>query len=110
MTRLIRPRQQHVHHLVEETAIKMAAELYDALMQNNTWYAGWKRMNPGKNPRALEATFIAQNKGRLVSQARATLAHMLTLPIEAAQKDTIAEVLILDATLKRGRGRPLDGG
>ena len=93
--------QQHTHKLVDKTATEMAHELYDTMMGMNDWYELWKSQNPGKSPKELESRFVARNKARLIPQARAMLAHMLTTSIDESLKETIMEALSLDASLLR---------
>lgn len=95
----------HAHKLVRETAVAMAHELYDTMMQDNQWYTTWKSANPDlvERPRQLEARFVAKNLARLLPQARATLAKMLTQTSDAALRDSIYEALCLDSSLLRGR-------
>jgi hypothetical protein len=92
------------HKLVAETAMAMAHELYDTLMSDNLWYEAWTAQNPGLGPKALEARFCAKNQQRLLPGARATLAGLLREPIDPGQKEVIMEALLLDATLRVGRG------
>lgn len=93
----------HAHQLVKETAVAMAHELYDHMMQDNQWYAQWKFQHPDLGPKALEERFIAKNLSRLLPQARATLAGMLRSTADPALQETIYEALVLDNTLIRGR-------
>lgn len=105
------PGATHAHKLVRETAIGMCGELYDTMMQDNEWYATWKRANPriADQPRQLFAAFLARNLPRVISQARATLASMLTTTTDPELRESIYEALCLDNTLLRGRG-PAPGG
>lgn len=100
----------HVHKLVRETAIGMCAELYDTMMSDNEWYKEWKRVNPriSDQPKQLFARFLAKNLSKLVPQARAILAQMLTTTTDPALREEIYNALLLDNTLIRGRasGRP----
>jgi hypothetical protein len=95
----------HVHELVAATAKDMAHELYDTLMQDNVWYDAWKKQNFGASVSALESRFVNKNWGKLVNQARATLAHMLTCTSDEHLRETIYEALQLDQSLIRGRTR-----
>ncbi len=101
--------QAHCHVLIAETAKKAAGELYEVLMTDNVVYTAWRRQNVGASAKALESRFVARNWPRCIPVARATLAHMLTLPIDETLKESIHEALCLDATLMRGRdqGREL---
>jgi hypothetical protein len=97
----------HCHKLLAETAKAMAHELYDTMMLDNEWYQIWKRRNQGKGARALELAFVAKNWGRLVPNARATLAEMLGNPLlDPALAEQIYDALLLDSTLVRGRRQP----
>lgn len=93
----------HAHRLVHETAVAMAHELYDTMMQDNAWYRIWKQSNPGLDKKALELRFVEKNLSRLLPQARATLAGMLRTTQDENMKEEIYEALVLDATLIRGR-------
>lgn len=97
------PNEVHAHKLVHETAIAMAHALYDTMMQDNQWYEAWKKANPGKSSKELEVKFCNKNVKRLLPQARATLAQMLTTSTDEVLKESIYEALLLDNTLKRGR-------
>lgn len=93
----------HAHKLVKETAVAMAHELYDTLMQDDRWYQVWKRKTPHMTAKQREQAFIDRNLGRLLPQARATLAQMLRSTADVELQNTIYEALLLDATLVRGR-------
>lgn len=93
----------HAHFLVKETAVAMAHELYDTMMQDNEWYRVWKLQNPGCNAKKLEKRFVDKNLARLLPQARATLAGMLRTTGDEAIQEQIYEALVLDGTLIRGR-------
>lgn len=94
---------KHAHWLVRDTALAMAHELYDTMMQDDTWYDLWKKRNPGKNAKALEKAFVDKNLSLLLPQARATLAAMLRSTMDPNLEAEIYEALTLDATLIRGR-------
>jgi hypothetical protein len=84
----------------------MCHELYDTLMQRNEWYANWKAMHPeGTTPKALEASFVRRTEAHMLPGARAVLAQMLRTGSDPTLSDTIAEALLLDATLVRGDRR-----
>lgn len=93
------------HPLVFQTARDMAHALYNQLMLDNTCYAEWKKQCPELTPKELERRFVALLTPKLLLQARATLAHMLTLPYDEVLKEQIADALIKDRGLMRGRGR-----
>jgi hypothetical protein len=88
-------RKLHCHKLVAETAKEMAAAVYEELAKRNEWYA----LNPSQK------AFVEATYGSLIEQARQVLANMLasnSVPLE--QKEAIFEALVLDKTLKFGRG------
>lgn len=93
----------HCHKLIAETAINMTHELYGATMQNNVLFSRWKKRHPGLSPKGLERVFVNRYWAQSIEMARATLAHMLTLPAYEGLKDEISEALILDASLIKGR-------
>lgn len=94
----------HAHHLVHETAVAMAHELYDTMMRDDHWFKYWKKENPGLGRAALEEAFVERNISKLLPQARASLARLLTSGgIDELQKEEIYDALLLDATLVRGR-------
>ena len=98
---------KHVHELVAKTAVSIGHEIYELLMKKNEWYDEWKRQNPGVSGKTLEERFVARTYGNLIEQARATLAHMLSLPsTDPSTKERIYESLLLDKTLTRGRVSP----
>lgn len=102
-----KPSSAHCHFLLRDTAVEMAHEAYGALMKRNDWYALWKQSRPGLNVRALESRWVSEHWGDFIEGARAVLASMLERPIAEGLKDQIAEALILDNTLVRGRAKPL---
>lgn len=97
---------RHAHKLVRETAVAMGHELYDVMMQDDMWYNRWRRANPELSSAALEEKFVRANLGKLLPQARATLAAMLRGPVNSAvdiDKELIYDALLKDSTLVRGR-------
>lgn len=96
----------HCHRLVAETAKEAANELYDTLMATNAYYEAWRMQNPGASVKALRSRFVGRNWGKCIPVARATLAHMLSKPIDESQKELIMEALVLDNTLLYGRANP----
>lgn len=97
----------HCHKLIAETAQAMAHEVYDALMQRNDWYAGWKRQNPGAGSKALESRWVKRTWGTYIASARAQLASMLARnDVSEEMKEQIMEALVLDSSLIRGRANP----
>lgn len=93
----------HCHKLIAKVAQGLCSELFDALMQDNEIYDEWKRQHPGASRKGLERAFIGKYWGSSIPHARATLAHMLTLPMSEVEKEEIAEALALDNTLIKGR-------
>ncbi len=97
------PNSAHCHKLIAEVAKAAAHELFDTMMMDQVlWDLWWKRF-PGMNSKALEDRFVEMYWGRCIPFARATLATLLTRPIDDGQKESIMEALALDATLMRGR-------
>lgn len=97
--------QAHAHRLVVETARGMAEALYEKLMSDNDLYSKWRDGNPGVGARRLQARFIDRNYPKLIEGARTILAGMLGNPLlDPAQAESIYDALVLDATLRRGRG------
>ncbi len=97
--------QKHCHKLIAKTAKAIAGAFYEHMMQDNDAYSAWKSVdiNQGKTPAVLEATFISKMWPKFIEQARATLAKMLRGPLQSDLKDQIADALIKDASLQRGR-------
>lgn len=93
----------HCHIMVAKVAQDMTRVLYGALMENNEVYKEWKRTHPGASARGLEDAFVKKYWANAISGARATLAHMLSLSSDDGLKDQIAEALILDKQLVKGR-------
>lgn len=93
----------HCHKLVRSTAQAAAGELYDLLMHDNALHDEWKQQNPGLTEKQLASRFIATRWPACIPFARATLATLLTKPIDDDVKESIMEALALDATLIRGR-------
>lgn len=98
------------HELVLATARQMAHELYDELMQRNDWYRLWKTTHPEDTTAAqLEASFVRLNTAGLLPGARTVLARMLRTTTDPALRETIADALLLDATLVRPGSRGIGG-
>lgn len=93
----------HVHILVAKTAQDMTRVLYGAMMENNAIYKKWREDHEGMSPRELEDAYVKKYWNKAIPGARATLAHMLTLPGDDSLKDEISEALILDKQLVKGR-------
>ena len=77
------------HKLVMQTAKKMAGAVYEVCAQDNAWY----KLNPS------QPHFINSTWPKLIPQARATLARMLSMNYPQSLKDEIADALIKDAEL-----------
>ena len=99
--------QLAAHKLIAETAVGMAHELYDLMMQDNQWWQQWQRQNPGATRKAMENRFVKRNLPLLLPQARASLAKCLqpgmAPGLSEAQKDEILEALVLDNQLVEAR-------
>ncbi len=93
------------HKMIRDVAQEAAASLYEVVMGDNLVRAEWKRQNPGLTEKQLLSRFISKNWPRCIPFARATLATLLTKPLDTASKEAIMEALVLDSTLTRGRGR-----
>jgi hypothetical protein len=98
-------KQVHVQEMVANTALEIANELYEDFMHNNDIRAQWKKTHPGASEKGLRSSFVKKYWPACIESARATLATMLTGPLDEAAKATIHEALVLDMTLKRGRNR-----
>lgn len=93
----------HAHLRVRDVAVAMAHELYDTMMHDNVWYDYWKKQHPSMNARQLEDVFVRKNLGRMLPQARATLAQMLRTSSDEKMKEEIYDALVKDDTLIKGR-------
>lgn len=98
-----KPNAAATHKLVREVAVQMAHKAYAALMSRNEWYDALKRANPGVTSEWLEKGWVNEHWGDFVEAARATMAGMLAGPQDGPLKEQIAEALMLDSTLTRGR-------
>lgn len=98
----------HAHRTVAEQANELCNVLYDELMSNNTLRNAWRAQHPGMAERGLRRAFLRRNIAKCLPAARATLAGMLTLPIDEDLKESILEALILDKTLVAGRAKPAE--
>jgi hypothetical protein len=94
---------KHCHFLIAETAQAMAHSLYDDCMRDNKIWLQWKEMCPELTRTDLEDRFVDLLWPKLIEQARATLAKMLSGPYDQVLKDQIADALIKDGSLRRGR-------
>ncbi len=99
----------HCHKDVAKVAKGLCAASYEMCMGgSNLVYKEWKRQNPqiAENPKRLLLAFVNRNWGKYIPAARATMARLLTSPIDESAKERIMEALTLDATLIRGRVNP----
>lgn len=96
-------RQIACHKLIYATAVEMAGALYDEMMKDNFWWEQWKGKCQGLSRAGMQRKFIKQNLPAMIPQARATLAGMLSRPIDIGMKDEIMEALVLDNGLRQGR-------
>lgn len=91
------------HKLVAQVAQEAAGELYESLMHDNGLATAWRARFPGMASRALEKRFIRDYWPRCIPFARATLAQLLTRPIDEETKSIILDALVKDNSLQPGR-------
>ena len=85
------------HKMIMDLAVKMASEVFEeAMSRDNELYRGMKASHPGKGTKYLRKVFVRNLAPRLLGDARATLAQMLTTDIDPALKESIYEALTLD--------------
>jgi len=96
-------KQIHCHVQVAAVAKEATSELYETLMGDNLMYETWRKQHPGTSDKRLRQLFVDRNWPRCIPFARATLARLLTTPIDEKVKESIMEVLVKDASLVRGR-------
>jgi hypothetical protein len=96
--------EQHAHELVASVAQGIMHEIYDQFMQDNKGYREWRDQNPDLNSKQLEDLYVATRWGLAIPAARAALTMRMQQTLDESEKDTIMEALVLDATLRRGRG------
>lgn len=97
----------HCHKQVRAVAKAACAEHYEMLMSSsNVVYQLWKMQNPGLTPKQLMQLFVNCHWGKCIDLARATMARLLTTPIDEATKLEIVDILALDSTLIYGRKNP----
>ena len=101
-------RKLHAHETVYAQATELCMSAYEAPMADNDIHAAWRQSHPGFSPRHLELAFMKAFTFRFVPAARAMMAARLQAPLDEATKEGIYEALLLDGTLQRGRGRPVD--
>jgi len=87
----------HAHFQVADTAKALAAAAFEELAKDN---ARWAEL---KLEGISQEDFVQRCWGAFLPQARATLAQMLTRPINEILKEQIADALIKDNTLIYGR-------
>jgi hypothetical protein len=95
----------NAHRLVAEQAIEMANELFEAYARNNAMYHKLRAGGEVTEPQARRV-FVERVAPRLLEDARQALTRCLALPddqMPVAQKDEIAEALILDNDLRAKR-------
>lgn len=81
---------KYVHNLVGQVAQDMAAEIYEVMAKDNTFYKFWPN----------QKKFVHKNWKQFIKDARATLATMLTNDkYTDEQKDDILQALLLDRAL-----------
>ncbi len=101
------PKISHAHRLVAQVAHEIAHEQFDKTMKDNDWYELFRKNNPGKTLKQLEALFVERTWGRMIEEARKHLAGMLGRnDVPEGQKEIIMEALTLDASLLYGRQNP----
>ena len=103
-------KQAHVHYYVAETARELCLASYEELMSDNQIREAWKLKHPGASELHLQAAWLKRYALAYVKPARATLAAMLTGPLDEKTKEQIHLALILDNTLAFGRNAPINKG
>lgn len=97
-------RYAEAHPLIAKTARDLAAAVWEeAMMRENDLWRGMRDSNPGLSTDELQRRFVSWLSPELLGDARAMLAQSLTTLTDCALKDQIAEALIADAPLQRGR-------
>ena len=97
----------HCHRKIRDVAKAACALHYEELMSSsNVVYTMWKMQHPGLNSKQLMQAFVNRHWSKCIEMARATLARLLLEPIDENTKEEIMNVLVLDATLIRGRKEP----
>ena len=103
------PKISHCHFAIARIAKEICAATYEELMScDNILFAEYKRQTPGMTDKVRQRRFVARNWSKFIEGARATLALQLKSPIDEKVKDEIMEILVLDATLIRGRAQPAE--
>lgn len=96
------------HKQVASVAREAAGELFESMMASNEIWQAWQEQNPGASRKDLERRFVSRFAPDCVPFARATLAHMLTLPgLDDDAKMCIHSALVLDSQLPGRTPRPM---
>ena len=95
----------NAHRLVAEQAVEMANEMFEVYARHNAMY---HKLRAGGAVTEAQArrVFVERVAPRMLEDARQALTTLLALPddkMPAAQKDEIAEALILDNDLRAKR-------
>lgn len=98
------PAAQHAHELVAEVAKGIMHEIYDQFMQDNKGYREWRDANPSLTGPELEAEYVRTRWGLAIPAARAALTMRMQQTLDPKESDSIMEALVLDASLRAGRG------
>jgi|SRR6516162_7288347 hypothetical protein len=89
------------HVRVRDVARAAAAQLYEAVMQNNEACKVWREQNPGATAKQLEDRFVEKNWPKCIDFARQTLTLLLTRDdVAESTKDEIMDVLEKDQSLR----------
>jgi hypothetical protein len=96
--------QRVCHASVMAIAKAAAGQLYEAVMQDNTKYATWRKMHPNYSSKQLEDKFIEQYWGSCLEFARTTLVEMLKRPdIDERMKEEIMDIVEKDYSVRNRR-------
>lgn len=102
-------RSLHAHRAVYDQAVEITLSLYEELMRVDEVRKQWKAKHPEAKEKVLVRLFVKKYVFQAVPAARAMMAAQLATVKDEALKAALYEALTLDATLMRGRGRPLTG-
>ena len=92
--------------MVANLCREMASAVFDEAMAcDNSLFRACKKSHPGRTTEQLRKIFVRGFAPRLVGDARATLAEMLTRPIDDSLKDSIYDALLKDASFRLARTR-----
>ncbi len=97
----------HAHLRVAEQAEELLLSTYEELMRINEVREAWRRKHPGASERTLYRSFVKKFLFLAVPGARALMAAQLGQATDPVLQELLYEALVLDGSLKRGRGRPL---